>query len=189
MIQRERRVAKLLLTGSSIMELWSEPETLAPDWRVVNRAVGGTTVSYWVEHLAGVLADERPEAVLAYVGSNDIGSGAVAETVIGGVRQCLEIVRAYSPSLPFGYLAIIKAPARLSRFDDIASANAGIRALLSPSDLWLESDPVFLSGGKPVARFFADDDLHLNADAYKALTASIRPGLGAWLARLSGTAT
>lgn len=172
----------LLLVGSSIMEGWQDPGSIAPDWKVVNRAVGGTTTSYWVEHLAEVLEAGRPDAVFAYVGSNDIASGVSVKVIGEGIRVIRSILRDRLPSVRFAYCSIIKAPQRLGRFHEIAAANAAARAALLPGDLWLDSDPVFLDRGAPVARYYVEDGLHLNAGAYRALTASIRPDMERWLA-------
>ena len=167
------------------MNQWYEPTSLAPNWRVVNRSVSGTTTAYWNEHLAAVLAEERPDAVLAYVGSNDFAEGLPAEAIQSGVRRCRELLHEQFPAAPFGYLAIIKAPQRLGRFEGISTVNAAVRATLAPSDLWLETDPVFLADGQPVAACYIEDGLHLNAEAYRAFTAALRPSLDLWLAPLT----
>ena len=172
----------LLLVGSSIMQGWDRPQAIAPHWQVVNRAIGGTTTSYWVQNFASVLAEVRPNAVMAYVGSNDIAQGGTADSIGYGALKIRTILWEFSPSVPFAYVAIIKAPSRVGKFDQIQAANAAVRAVLRPGDLWLESDPVFLDpGGKPIASLYVEDMLHLKPLAYQLLTASVVPALHAFL--------
>ena len=171
----------LLLFGSSIMEQWHRAQALAPGWRVVNRAIGGTTTSDWIDHLDAVLRDEKPDAAFAYVGSNDLARGGTAASIAQGVRRCRDRLHARCPAAPLAYLAIIKAPQRRGRFDDIAAANHAAREQLKPHDLWLESDPVMLADHSPIHAYYLDDGLHLRPEAYLALTAHLAPQLHTWL--------
>ena len=176
----------LLLIGSSIMEHWFNPAALAPSpaWRVVNRAIGGTTTAYWAEHLPAVLAAENPDAVLAYVGSNDFAQAIPAATIAQNLRICRDYVRIQNKNTLFGYLGIIKAPQRLGKFPGITVANAAARAVLDPSDFWFETDPVFLHpDGAPVTAHYVEDGLHLTPAAYEAFTAALNPSLRPWLNR------
>ena len=172
----------LLLIGSSIMEVWHNFSSLMPGWQVVNRAIGGTTTTYWVERLAAILAEEQPDAVFCYVGSNDVATGASTDDVGEGFRRIREILTAYDSSIPFACLAIIKAPQRVGRFDEIAAANETERKALQPGDLWIDSDPFFLTADDaPIARHYVEDGLHLTTDAYLELTRHISPDLRDWL--------
>ena len=173
---------KLLLIGSSIMEVWHNFSSLMPGWHVVNRAIGGTTTTYWVERLAAILAEEQPDAVFCYVGSNDVATGASTDDVGEGFRRIREILTAYDSNIPFACLAIIKAPQRLGRFDEIAAANAMERKALQPGDLWIDSDPFFLTADDaPIARHYVEDGLHLTTDAYLELTRHVATDLRDWL--------
>ena len=172
----------LLLIGSSIMEVWHNFSSLMPGWQVVNRAIGGTTTTYWVERLAAILAEEQPDAVFCYVGSNDVATGASTDDVGEGFRRIREILTAYDSSIPFACLAIIKAPQRVGRFDEIAAANETERKALQPGDLWIDSDPFFLTADDaPIARHYVEDGLHLTTDAYLELTQHVAPDLRDWL--------
>lgn len=193
---------KLLLAGSSIMEQWHQPASLAPDWEVVNRAIGGTTTSDWIRIFRKVLDEEKPKAVLMYVGSNDFGNGVPPAQIGAGVGMIRNILRLYAPEVPMAYLAIIKAPVRAEGFAGIQEANELAKGRLrlepvghgdpllptlpssEPLDLWIESDPFFLEEGRPVQRYFTEDGLHLTLEAYRGLTAAIQPQLGAWLAAI-----
>lgn len=173
---------KLLLLGSSIMEQWHKPETIFWGYTVVNRAVGGTTTTYWTHHVKEVLAEEHPDAVFAYVGSNDLVQPLPPKDIAKGVKRIRELISTYSKKLPFAYLAIIKAPQRLGRFHEIQATNHAIGEVLLPEDLWLESDPVFLNAnGEPKHHLYVEDGLHLNPEAYRLLTRYLAPEIVSWL--------
>ena len=75
----------VLLIGSSIFEQWNNIKDLVPGYSVKNCAIGGTTTSYWLEHLADVLTAESTDVVLLYCGSNDVNHGVPEENIIANV--------------------------------------------------------------------------------------------------------
>lgn len=146
---------------------------------MVNRAKGGTITAYWVKHLAAVLSDVAPDAVLFYCGSNDLNAEVPDETIVVNVLKC----RAAMPQVAFAYFSIIKAPQKHGKWERIDAINAAIAAQLSPSDLYVECNAVFFPESEPASHFFVEDGLHLNADAYDALAVYARPRLAAWMIR------
>ncbi len=175
---------KLLLIGSSILEQWGQPDGLAPGLRVINRAIGGTMTSHWIPLIGPLLREIEPDFVLCYVGSNDIGAGRGAEDIVRDLLAVRDQI-----ACPFGYLGIIKCPQREKRHGEIATVCGAIRAALPPEDLWIDTDPVFLPGGRPVPHFYVEDQLHLTPAAYAALLDHARPCLAAWTQSPSSSPT
>ncbi|MCC5845548.1 MAG: AMP-binding protein [Verrucomicrobia bacterium] len=166
----------LLLIGSSIMEQWGQPDELAPDLRVLNRAVGGSITTDWIDRIAPLLREVTPDFLLCYVGSNDVGRGRKREEIVRDLLRVREQI-----TCPFGYLSIIKCPQRDGRHDEIAEVCAAIRGALPPEDLWIDTDPVFLPGGQPVPEYYVEDQLHLTSGAYTALLAYAKPRVAVWV--------
>lgn len=171
----------LLLTGSSIFEAWTALGTQAPGFIIRNRAIGGTVTAYWREHLADVLATETPDAVLFYCGSNDLNDQIAEPEIVANTLACRDILRQSSPAVAFAYFGIIKAPQKLGRWDAIDRIHAGIKAGLPATDLFVDTDPVFVSDGRPVESLYVDDGLHLTSAAYTALASQALPQITAWL--------
>lgn len=161
----------ILAVGSSIFEQWQEIAQVAPQCRVVNRAIGGTTTAFWVESLPRVLAQENPDAVLLYCGSNDLNEGIADAQIVENLRQCGALLR----GIPLAYFSIIKAPQKLGKWEQIDRLNAAIRATLPPQTLYVESNNVFFPTTEPQWHLFTDDALHLTEEAYAALCAYARP--------------
>ena len=176
------RMKTLLLVGSSIMEQWHKPESLAPSWRVVNRAVSGSTTADWIRLLPEVLDEVPAQAVFCYVGSNDIGDGIFPSVVAERLAVIRSTLASRLPEARFAWLTIIKSPHKLGRFRGIDEVNQSTRRMLPASDLVIDSDPYFLdAAGEPVGVHFQEDGLHLTPAAYDGLTQRIGPELRAWL--------
>jgi len=170
-----------LLVGSSIFEQWSNMKDFALGYTVKNRTIGGTTTSYWTEHLADVLTAESPNAVLFYCGSNDINNGVLEENIIANVSQCCKIVHGLSPVTAFAYFSIIKAPQKSGKWELIDRLSSSIRIGFPVDDLYVETNDVFFGDRLPVDRFFVDGGLHLTSEAYATLSAYARPLISNWI--------
>jgi len=174
---------RVLLVGSSIMEQWTNAAALLPGACVVNRAVGGTITAYWVEHLAAVLNEEKPDAVCMYCGSNDLNQEVPAADIVANHACCRAIMQHHHPDLPCAYCSIIKAPQKFGKWDLIDAINAAVRAQQPPGDLYLELNEVLCPANQPVAHYFIDDGVHMPPPAYAALNAAFHRPLAAWCAR------
>lgn len=179
--RREGRAPRVLLVGSSIFEAWRDLPAQAPDFTVRNRAIGGTVTAHWRQTLADVLIEEQPDVVLFYCGSNDLNDVVPETEIVANTLACRAIVARALPAARFVYFGIIKAPQKLGRWDAIDRVHAAIRAELPARDLFIDTDPVFLSDGRPVEPFFVEDRLHLTPEAYAALAADAVPRISAWL--------
>lgn len=172
----------VLVIGSSIFEQWAGVQEAVPDCHVVNRAIGGTVTAFWAENLAAVLAEESPDFVLFYCGSNDLNAEVPSAAIVANVLACRSTLRTLAPTARLAYFGIIKAPQKLGKWEQIARINAAIGAQLAPSDLYVESNAVFFPDTEPRGELFVDDGLHLTEAAYDALAAYARPRLAHWRA-------
>lgn len=167
--------------GSSIFEQWMCVQNAVPGCHVVNRAIGGTVTAFWAEHLAAVLAEESPDFVLFYCGSNDLNAEVSDAAIVANVLACRATLKALVPHAKLAYFGIIKAPQKLGKWEQIEAIHAQLAQGLLPSDLYVESNAVFFSDNAPVEHFFIEDGLHLTDDAYAALTDYAQPLLAEWI--------
>ncbi len=172
---------KIILVGSSIFEAWGIPAGLDRTYAIRNRAVGGTITSYWRHSILPALANENPDAVLYYCGSNDINENIAPQDIIANTLHCRQLIRSAYPAARFGYFGIIKAPQKLGKWDLIDSLNSTIQLNLAADDLYLESNHVFLENGHPLEQYYLEDGLHLTSEAYAALSAYSTPIITRWL--------
>ena len=171
----------ILLVGSSIFQQWREAKNVAPAAIVTNRAISGTVTAYWLEHLAEVLANETPDVVLFYCGSNDINSAISPEGILTNTLRCREIIQALAPSCQFAYFSIMKAPQKNDRWQLIDKLNANIKNNLPTKDLYIETNDICFINNQPIKDFYIEDGLHLTPEAYTTLVAHTRPLIASWL--------
>ena len=170
----------VVFVGSSSIRLW---DTLARDMaplQVLNRGFGGSRLFdsvYWAGELVDVHA---PRAVVVFSGTNDLaGDDAKApEAVRDLFRALVARLRERDADLAIAYVAITPTLARERHLEAVREANRLIRAECE-ADTRLEFvDPtpdLMDADGRPDARYFRDDRLHLNAAGYAVWTRHVRP--------------
>lgn len=171
----------ILLVGSSIFKAWTQAIDSFPNYKIVNRAVDGTTTSYWVETMHDVLVADSPDVILYYCGSNDLNCEIPEETILTNVRECRMIISNYSHSIKFAYFSIIKAPQKVGKWNVIDELNKNIMSSLYSDDMHVDSNAVFFHGGNPVKKWFIEDGLHLTSEAYDQLSRYAVPLIDKWL--------
>lgn len=172
---------KILLAGSSIFEQWFNAADVVPEHRLINRAIGGTVTTYWIEHLSAILAEEDPDVLWFYCGSNDLCGETIPYDIADNIITCRRIASARNPALRFAYFSIIKAPQKEGRWDIIDSIHNDIRQQLEPADLFVDLNEIFFPAEQPMRGLFIEDGLHLTCAAYNAMVNLSRPMMHAWL--------
>ncbi len=177
------KVKSILLVGSSIFEQWSNAQSAAPNDNVINKAVGGTVTSYWLEHLNAELELEKPDVVCFYCGSNDFNHDIPTEEIVANTFACRQLILDFSEVTKFAYFSIMKAPQKLSKWMLINKVNTAIRDGLQAEDLYLEWNNVIFGDKPAIKDYFVEDGLHLTDSAYKDLSAYVRPIMTQWMNR------
>lgn len=171
----------ILLVGSSIFEQWSNAQAAAPHDTVINKAVGGTVTTYWLEHLKEELELETPDVVWFYCGSNDFNQDIPIEAIVANTLACRELVHNVSGLTKFAYFSIMKAPQKLPKWQLIDKVNSAIREGLPAEDLYLECNNVMFGDKPAIKEFYVEDGLHLTDNAYKDLSAYVEPIMAQWM--------
>jgi lysophospholipase L1-like esterase len=117
--------ARILLVGSSIMELWENAgEMLAPS-SVTNLGASGSVTKDWLPTRQGrglietrVLPLLSPEnhsdvIVVFYCGSNDINNGLKADEIWSSTKTIFSFIWQTSPKCTILYLEVMAAPQKI----------------------------------------------------------------------------
>jgi len=171
MIGKLMNMKQITAIGSSIMEGWSRLGELLPEFKVQNKAVGGTQTVDWVDKAGPVIGSTAPDAVLVYIGSNDIFERSEQE-IVGNVRKIYSSCCEEHPGRLFIYLSIINAPQKAPARKKVDSINRTIRSFegVLTGFIFLDINPAFLGpDGGPVMSYYQDDALHYTESGYKAL--------------------
>lgn len=163
-------IAPVLLYGSSSIRLWESVSEDLPEWTIVRRGLGGSTLEecdFWCERMVIRYA---PSRIILYAGDNDLADGASPEMVMHRFQRIThKIYHALGPT-PLTYISIKPSPARWGILDKILHTNHLLKILIQRHDQlrYLDIVPHMLtSDGRPRTELYADDGLHLSRMGYK----------------------
>lgn len=171
---------QVLFLGSSTIRMWT---TLAQDFpgsSVVNRGFGGARISEVTQNLDRIAFSYAPRQIVFFAGGNDLADGHYPEQALADFVAFVESVRQRLPETPIAYIGMYQNPFRWAYREKFNAANALIADFCrrTPGLAFIETAPSFLDAdGLPDRKYFADDQLHLNASGYRILAATVRPYL------------
>lgn len=182
-----------LFLGSSSIRLWDVDGSF-PDLHALNRGFGGATTADVLHHYERIIAGVQPDTVIVYVGENDIAAGASAEVAQADVLALMTRLRADMPRARIAYLSMKPTPLRWDLYAKMAAANAVIKAQAAEIgyDFVDVGGALLDEGGKPDARYFSVDGLHLNKQGYQRWTSILArylSGAAPSAGRTEGTVT
>ena len=171
---------KILLAGSSSMDLWMDAPLAFAPYDVINTAIGGTTVTQWIGWSRKLITRYKPSVVVLYVGSNDLGNG---ELISGeqNAENMILLLKKISKKLkntPIFYISINPCWSRKGAWKKIAVSNRIVRDFCERKKnlYYIDIVPAF-SGhdGTPNPAYYLADKLHpseLGYDLWKQLVAN-----------------
>ena len=174
----------VLFIGSSSIRLWSALAGDFPGRAVINRGFGGSRIPDATHYADRLVAPYRPRAIVLYAGDNDLAEGCTPEQVRDAFAAFVRRVRALDSRVPIAFIAIKPSVARAELLPRIRRANALVREYartrqgLGYLDVFT---PMLGPDGRPQARWFGPDGLHMNRDGYALWSALVRRWLRATL--------
>lgn len=167
----------VLFVGSSSIRMWRTRECF-PDLPVINRGFGGSQVSDVNEFANRIVLPYSPGIIVFYAGDNDIAAGESPEEVFGDYKTFIKIVHDKFPRVPIIYMSIKPSASRWELWPTMNRANSLIRDY-SVNDTRLfyvdGATPFLGADGKPDAKYYLSDKLHLSVEGYKIWTELLSP--------------
>lgn len=170
----------VVFVGSSSIRLW---KSLADDMApipIVHRGFGGAKLFDAIYHSERLVSVHQPSVVVVFCGTNDIAGKTPKspEQVRDLFRQFVARLRFFDDDLTICHIAITPTLAREKHIDRVRQANALIRADCDADPCLEFVDPstgLVDASGRPEAKWFRRDRLHLNAEGYRVWTQHIKP--------------
>ncbi len=163
----------VLIAGSSAVDRWISAQSAFPSYNVINNAIGGTTTSQWLVLYKQLIVPYKPDAVVLFVGSNDIGDSGR----ISGKRSAERItllIRKLRASLgkdvPIFYVSMLINWRRQRAWKEERNSNAAVKKFCGKTQnvYYIDVASSFLNGsGYPIRSLFDTDLLHPNSQGYK----------------------
>jgi lysophospholipase L1-like esterase len=167
----------VLFVGSSSIKLWPTRESF-DGLAVINRGFGGSQISevnYFAER---IVLRYGPKAIVFYAGDNDVAAGKSSKRVFDDYQKFVRLVHSKLPKTKIVFIAIKPSGRRWSLWPVMAQANKMIEDFSGTDDRLIYFDsatPLLTVDGRPDAKFFLNDELHLNVEGYRIWTRLLRP--------------
>ena len=163
---------QILFVGSSSFTLWKDVQQYFPQYPIINRGFGGSTLLDVTRYEADIIFPYKPKQIVIYCGENDIANDS---TVTGAVvferfKKLYDDIRLNLGKVPIVYVSMKPSPSRWHLREKQSDGNERIRKFLRKKkrhavfvDVW----PGMLGAdGKPREELYIADKLHMNAGGY-----------------------
>lgn len=172
----------ILFIGSSSFTRWTDIQNYFPDYTILNRGFGGSTLADVLRYEEDVIFKYDPKQIVIYCGENDIASSdtITATTVFDRFQSLYAEIRAVYPNVPVVYVSIKPSPSRWQLKEKAIAVNNLIENFLKDQknskfiSVWNE---MLGPDGKPIPELFVEDNLHMNAKGYAIWQKKIEPVL------------
>ena len=170
---------QILLYGSSTIRFWNsyEADFANKNLKVVNRGFGGSQTSDANQFFDRVVVPQKPKYIFFYEGDNDINAGKSVDSTVMAYQTFVKKVKTQLPKTRIVFFAIKPSPSRIKHFDKQKEFNKRLWQ-------WAQTEKglyfidtftrMFDKEGKPDAKLFKADMLHMNADGYAIWTKEVQ---------------
>ncbi|MBV4357724.1 GDSL-type esterase/lipase family protein [Pinibacter aurantiacus] len=172
----------ILLIGSSSFTKWHDVQNYFPNYTIVNRAFGGSTLPDVIGYVNDIVFPYHPKQVVVFCGDNDLASSdtITASTVINRFKNLFQIIRAQLPNTSIVYVSIKPSPSRQKLMPKQQEANNEIKKFLKKQGNTAFVDvyhKMLNTDGSIMSDIFLEDQLHMNAKGYTIWQKEIQPVL------------
>ncbi|MFT4203661.1 MAG: GDSL-type esterase/lipase family protein [Chitinophagaceae bacterium] len=172
----------ILFVGSSTFTKWKDVQAYFPEYPIINRGFGGSTLPDVIRYANDIIYPYQPKQVVIYCGDNDF---AVSDTVTADVvafraKTLFGMIRSVLPNAAIDYVAIKYSPSREKLWSKIEQANKEIAAFFNTQNnaAYIDITPVMKQGDKLADEsLFLSDMLHMKPEGYKRWQKVIQPYL------------
>jgi lysophospholipase L1-like esterase len=172
----------LLFAGSSSFTLWTDVQDYFPEYTIINRGFGGSTLLDQIRYSNEIILPYFPCQIIIYCGENDL---AASDTVTPGMvverfEQLFGLIRSALPDVKVTYVSMKPSPSRWHLSQKMIAANFDIWIFLESQEnadfinIW---DKMLNEDNLPDSSLFLEDMLHMNASGYKIWQKAIEPEL------------
>jgi lysophospholipase L1-like esterase len=172
----------ILFVGSSSFRLWKDVQKNFPDYTIINRGFGGSTLPDVIRYADDIIFPYNPKQIVIYAGENDLASkeAPTPQQIADRFIVLFTLIRNKLTDVNIVYVAIKPSPSRQLLMPKEAEANALIKAFIlkqkhvSFVDVYTK---MLDANGEPMADIFREDKLHMNSKGYAIWKEAILPYL------------
>lgn len=171
---------QILFVGSSSFTRWTDVQKDFPDYKILNRGFGGSSLTDVIRYADQIIFPYRPKQIVIYCGENDLAADASlpAYKVYNRFRELFRLIRAKLPSVPIAYVSMKPSPSRTYLLPKMIAGNGWIKDFLKsqPNTKFIDVFPLMTDAvGHPDPELFGPDMLHMNKRGYAIWIREIEP--------------
>lgn len=172
----------ILFIGSSSFTLWQDVQDYFPQFSIINRGFGGSTLTDQIRYADQIVFPYLPRQIVIYCGENDLANNdtVTGEMVSERFIELFNMIRSELPDTKITYISMKPSPSRWHLAEKFIHGNQGIREFIESKphasfvDIWgLMLD----DNDQPDQDLFLEDMLHMNRKGYAIWKQAIEPEL------------
>ncbi len=172
----------ILFLGSSSFRKWEDVQKYFPDYKIINRGFGGSTIPDAIYYADQIVFPYQPKQVVIYEGDNDLASSdkITADSVLNRFEKLFSLLRKNLPNTSIAFVSIKPSPSREKLMPEMEEANSLIKKFLKDKKnaAFIDVYHAMLNkDGTPNKSLFIADELHMNAKGYAIWKRIIQPYL------------
>lgn len=172
----------ILFIGSSSFTMWYDVREQFPDYTIINRGFGGSTLEDLIRYVENIVYPYNPKQIVIYCGENDFASSDTISVQIVAERftHLYHLIVIKYPDIKISYVSMKPSPSRWHLSPKFIDGNRFIKQFLEAKpntsfiNVW---DKMLNSSGMPDSSIFLDDMLHMNSEGYRIWQKAIKPHL------------
>jgi lysophospholipase L1-like esterase len=169
----------IFFVGSSSFTLWKDVQDYFPEYTIVNRGFGGSTLIDQIRYADDIIFPFSPRQIVIYCGENDLAYSdtVTSEMVTERFKTLFKVIRSKLPDVRITYVSMKPSPSRWHLARKFIDGNQGIRQFLESQpntgfvNIW---DSMLKEDHRPDPALFLEDSLHMNANGYRIWQKAIR---------------
>jgi lysophospholipase L1-like esterase len=170
----------LWFIGSSSIRRWDSLDRDMAPWIVRNRGINKATLDDIIPRFGNIRPEKegRPQAIILYVGENDIANGVPVRTVIRRLATLLDLRTQLLGDVPVLLLSMKPSPRRAAYLPDLHLYNRAVQRLIphAPRVYYADITTPLLAGGR-IGDNYQPDRVHMNPQGYRIWATVVRARL------------
>lgn len=173
---------KILFVGSSSFAFWKDVQQYFPEYSIINRGFGGSSLTDLIRYAPDVIFPYKPKQIVIYCGENDFAgdTSLYPSQVAQRFFDLFNLIRSRYKKVPIAYISMKPSPSRRHLMSRFNVANVMIKNFLKKKKKtdYIDVYKAMLNeNGQPKEEIFLADQLHMNAEGYKIWKKIIEPYL------------
>jgi lysophospholipase L1-like esterase len=161
----------IILAGSSSIRRWTDAEEDFDPFPVLNMGIGSSFVTDWLKLYRSLIVRYQPQAVIIYVGGNDIGNSsnsALAQKTADNICTLLQKLSNELPNVPIYYVSICQTITRNNAWDAVSRCNLIVKKFCKSQDnvTYIDIASRYWKNNRLIKSLFLADGIHPSERGY-----------------------